>query len=146
MSEEIKDLVTTSPKSKSDKRLELSAVNQSSLLDQNIFTFPTESLSFSSQFERSLESSKTMSQSMSQTFWKSSDIQLQQQQQHFRRFTETKKSTTFSRSISLSSSSAVNSNSFSSASTLAMRRGKRALVLQPLGEIRRRLLPGISYE
>lgn len=140
MSEESEESVT-SLKSRADKRLQLSALSQRPISDRSFFTFPEESVLEESESMSSSQERQAMSQ-MSQTIWKGSDSHLQ----HMRRVTESKR-TLFSRSISLSSSSAssstVNSNSFS---TLAMRRGKRALVLQPLGEMRRRLLPGLSIE
>ncbi len=116
------------------------AVNHS-----NVFTFPSRSVSLNSQIENFSENKfeNSINSIMSRSLWKSSDSQ----QHHFRRVTETKRS--FSSSVSLSSSSTISSSSaFSttSSSGLSMRRGKRGLILQPLGELKRRILPGFSFE
>ncbi|XP_054161516.1 cAMP-specific 3',5'-cyclic phosphodiesterase-like isoform X2 [Oppia nitens] len=91
--------------------------------DPNLFAFTSDSLLFGSQSDENLEAN-SISMS-SQTFWKSSELQQQQQsQQQMIRMSETKRKTF----------------------TRTMRRGKRGLVLQPLGELRRRLVTGLSYD
>ena len=157
MNNEWMESLPATVRTRADISRQLSALGgDNRVSDSNLFAFSSDSLLFGSQNEDNLE---TNSISMSsQSFWKSSEQQLQQQsqplqyqqqnQQQVIRMAESKRKT-FTRSISLlSSSSTLNSNSFynSTSTPLAVRRGKRGLVLQPLGELRRRLITGLSYE